>query len=191
MHIPTGFAHVTHLFTGTAAPTGAAITYGVQNSGDATAGDIAVAAHLALATVWEPFWPTTLTLDRTLVKKGPNSTGESAEHIEPRAGDNDVAGAPPNCAYLISKRTSLGGRHGRGRIFMPGVDEGNVDPNGFLEPGELTQKQGLADSWFEEPGMFGFFPMVLLHTGSTPAPTIVSALSVQQQIATQRQRLRR
>jgi hypothetical protein len=191
MIIPAGYAQVTHLFTGDAVPTGAAITYGVENTGAADAADIAVAAHLALANNFEAHWPDSLTLDRTLVKRGPNATGQSAEHIEPIVGDNDVEAAPPNTAYLVSKRTALGGRQGRGRMYLPGCDDNTVTTGGLLSPAQMTQTQGDLDAWFAEPGMFGFFPMVLLHSSAGLAPTTVLELTLQQKVATQRQRLRR
>nr|CRY96703.1 hypothetical protein [uncultured prokaryote] len=104
---------------------------------------------------------------------------------------------PQNCALLVTKVTGLGGRKGRGRMFVPNV----IPVTGCNEVGVL-------DSTFRsaiQADFDGFLTdvdaittpfaceLVLLHNDygvDTPAPTHITRLQVETTIATQRRRLR-
>lgn len=82
-----------------------------------------------------------------------------ARRIYPTVGGSwitnvDEAGAvsddplPPNAALIISIRTALRTRRGRGRIFLPGIPDsyhnhGNIDISNFADYNNLTQALGL------------------------------------------------
>jgi len=96
---------------------------------------------------------------------------------------------PPNNAVLIRKVTALGGRHGTGRMYVPGQIESEVDNAGLISGASLANIQAGAT------GMLGDLsandmPMYVLHDSALIAPTLVTALSVQSRIATQRRRIR-
>ena len=104
---------------------------------------------------------------------------------------------PPNCAYLVRKKTGLGGRRGRGRFYVPCPDETQVDRNGAIAGAWLTAIQTNLDDMMEAWGTtagLGFVTPVILHRsegeGIEPAPTVVTLLEVDGHIATQRRRLR-
>ena len=105
---------------------------------------------------------------------------------------------PQNCALLVSKTSAFGGRKNRGRFFIPNIlAESSVSEVGVIGAGTVANYQGFADLLLASlsPGDDGAFnlPMMILHnnTGpSTPAPTLVSKLSVSNVISTQRRRLR-
>lgn len=121
--------------------------------------------------------------------------------VAPVRGTNASASLPQNCALLIRKQTGLGGRAGRGRLFLPGVlQEAEVGDTGVLNTDFKTAMQTNANAVLTglaaaDPVSGATSPMVLLHgpngtTGVTPAPTLVDALVVDSVIATQRRRLR-
>lgn len=111
------------------------------------------------------------------------------EHLTDVVGVTAMDTPPQNCAVLIRKQTALGGRPGRGRMFLPpfACDEGNVAPNGMLDPDFRSDTQDNIDAWM------GALSPVLLHdslTPGSPAPTPITSFVVDTRIATQRRRLR-
>lgn len=105
---------------------------------------------------------------------------------------------PQNCAHLVRKRTDSSGRRGRGRLYIPGVPEGEVDSAGNLSTvyrdAMTTSANGLLTDL--ETGVAGLpaTPMVILHRsegiGTEPPPTPVVTMVCETKIATQRRRLR-
>lgn len=130
-----------------------------------------------------------LTLDRVDVKFGPDDVGPSG--TSPSGLNGSIAGnvTPANLASLIQKQTLLGGRRGRGRIYLPGVPEANTLPNGNLTG---AYNDLLTASWnqFRLDMASSDLPLFLLHSDATP-PTEIQLFSVDIRPATQRRRLRR
>lgn len=194
MIIPTGFAQVNLKFTGSALPTGAEMTFGVDHTG--YSGD-PLAAGEDIFDIWdgadlEGLQNTTTFLTGVLVKFGPNSTGPSAEYVNSKQGTNGGDAYNPNTAYLVHKATALGGRAGRGRMYMPGVNEGDVDGTGVVD-GTLLGLLNTRWAAFAAALVLADLPMVLLHGPGSPisTPTLVTGVTVDQKVATQRRRLRR
>jgi hypothetical protein len=189
MNIPEGYALVQHIFTGESVPLGAAITYGIAlNGGSWDPGDAGL-LHDAYADTLLPWQTVDTVLSETRMKAGPNDVGPTSVFSDPRSGGSGTVSAPPNVAFLIEKNTALGGRRNRGRFYMPGVPEAGVADNGFVETttlGNLTT--GAAD--FLARIQAEVLQMVVLHTGPS-LPTVVTSLTPDPQVATQRRRLRR
>lgn len=188
MIIPVGYAHVQHFFGGAGLPNGAAITYGVSGFGETDPEAVALQMHLDLSTNWSSQWSSQIRLEETRVKFGPNATGPFGSHVEQVAGTGNTAMAPNNTALLIEKRTQLGGRSGRGRLYMPGLVESVVGPAGDIDPASLAIYQTTAEAWLvdietTQTGMF------LFHAASSD-PTRVTSLTVDPVAATQRRRMR-
>jgi hypothetical protein len=101
---------------------------------------------------------------------------------------------PPNCALLVHKNTSRGGRRGRGRMFIPWwVGEGDCDEMGLVSAGVLTTYQTALNVFLTQLGTRNV-PMVLLHgpgRTATPGPDVVLSLTPDRLISTQRRRLGR
>ena len=98
-----------------------------------------------------------------------------------------------NSAVLVSKQTALGGRKGRGRWFFPwGVTENNVDPLGVIDAEHVAGLQTAANNLLAS-FISNECPLVILHSDvvGAPAPTLVTSLSVQALIGSQRRRLGR
>jgi hypothetical protein len=103
-----------------------------------------------------------------------------------------MAPPPNNCAVLVKKLTNFGGRRNRGRMFLPpcGVNEGEVDSAGIILPARLAILQGQVNVLREQLEAADYGPYLFHSSGPTATATLISALSVQGQIATQRKRMR-
>lgn len=188
MQIPVGFGQITHFFGGPGLDRGAAVVYGIDLGAVL---DPAVAAESA-HTIWTNIMLALQTIDcelhSTLCKFGPNDTGNFATFSAVAAGTGVGAMAPPNTAALIEKVTVLGGRKGRGRMYVPGIADANVEVDGSLTPAFRTQVGSQATDFLNALDTDGI-PMTLLHNDST-APSLVTALQADARAATQRRRLR-
>lgn len=207
MTIPSGFAQITHEFVGESLPHGAAVVYGVANALDQTAILVAGDCHNRFTPIMAQL-SAGVTLQLTRAKLGPDDTGPSAEVVDPEPGAVAVAsGIAPNVAYLATKTTELGGRRGKGRMFIPGASETVVDGTGTITTAFQDTLQGLLNDFLAGLETDGV-PMVLLHgpatewvlvdgqprrvpvAGSVPGPSGVTALTLSGTVATQRRRLR-
>jgi len=191
MIIPEGFSQVTHVFSGAAVPLGAVVTYGVENEDDTDPGTLAAAAHSIWSNNMLAFQSDSITLASTIVKNGPNDIGPTGEVSDPQDGTNPNAGCTPNVSYLVQKSTSVGGRIGRGRMYIPGVPESDVDTSGALDGTRYTVIQGHIQDFYDDWLASAVHQMVLLHTSSAHDPYRLAALSLSDRVATQRRRLRR
>lgn len=189
MNIPVGFGQATFTYSGSGVPTGAANTMGFQNVGGATAAELSVALVDLWADEVMPALVQNTGLAGCLVKLGPLSTGPSAFTASTVAGSDLSAQASPNVAYLVRKTTALGGRKNRGRFFLPGVDESEVDQGGNVSPTKLENLNlALSDAFTRM--IAEDTPPMLLHNDAT-APTAITVFSIDSKVATIRRRLRR
>lgn len=194
MIIPVNFAQANLRFTGLAAPSGAEITLGLDV--ELYAGSAADAAE-DVAIAWAStdicdHQTTTIALTNVLVKFGPNATGMSGEYPANVPGTTGAAATPPNTAMLVQKVTGFGGRTGRGRFYIPGMSEGQVDSDGTWSPTWVTGMQTALEVFRTNLLTAGLVP-VLLHGPDSPvgAPMPITSFAVSSTAATQRRRLRR
>jgi hypothetical protein len=193
--IPVGFGQANIRFTGSSAPFGSEITFGFEH---ATAGptDPIIAAE-AIADEFSPqVMPqlcNTLVLAEVYVKYGPNATGPSASAFRNILGTQTEPSVPPNLSILVRKNTTGGGRRGRGRFYIPGAPEFQINASGNLSTAYLNSVQTALDVWYLGMVNDGIAPVVLHSAGisSTPAPTPVLSLVAQALAGTQRDRMRR
>ena len=194
MIIPVGYAQVNLIWTGTPIPTGAQMTFGVNNTvNNASASDIAAAVRdqwdtCGIQSRYDPL----LSVSSILVKKGPNSTGASFVLPTTLPGSTTSPVVSPNVAALIKKNTAAGGRTGRGRMYMPGIPEGQVNSDGVMVSAfreAITNELGTFRLGLETAGI----PMALLHGAGSPVstPIAITGLVCDTKVATQRRRLRR
>ena len=208
MSPPVGFAEITHEFTGVGVPLGAAVVFGVEHDG--IVGPSTLGAELN--TLWNTHMRTSygseVNMVNTVVKFGPPSTGASAE-VSNTGGGGLLSGVAtsPNVAFLLVKNTALGGRRGKGRMYLPGVTEASVDQGGNVLASTVTTQSGDANDWLGALAV-NDSPMVLFHgpeyvwilVGGQPrrVPTVpflplfsyVQTISPSSRVATQRRRLR-
>jgi len=174
----------------------AAITFGIQPS---ATDPIAVAGKVALAVTGATGVEAMLDNDVTITTIRVSLGTDGSEDIVGEIAMNSIcdgvfAAPPPNVAVLVHKRSTRGGRRGRGRLFLPwAMSEGDVDEVGNLATARVTQLQNLCNSFLA--GLQSQdVPMVILHNpGKTAmgAPNVVTSLTVDRLIATQRRRLGR
>lgn len=191
--IPEGYAQCTHFFTGDGLPNGAAVTLGLslaEYSGDADAAASDMGGAF-LGNMLEHL-TSTVTLARTEVKFGPSATGPTGVYTSSGTGGVGTAQAPPNVAYLVRKNTSLGGRAGRGRLFLPGPPEDQIQSSGLLVSGAISGVQADLDAWWAAMVADQLNPVVLHGSGSPlTTPTVITSFTIDSRCATQRQRNRR
>lgn len=188
MIIPVGSAHVIHVFEGDTLPNGAATTYGIRLLGGVFGVDYAAALHDAFADAFMPLLCDGTVLRRTLVKEGPSATGPTFEYAEDRPGAVTGSPATPQVAFLLRKRTAMGGRMNRGRMFLPGVPEFSVNGAGVVIPSEIAALQTASNALLAAIDTLQG-EMVILHSASSD-PTSVISLQADSRVATQRRRLR-
>ncbi len=113
------------------------------------------------------------------------------------SGGLSGVGLPNNTAYLVKKLTGLGGKTNQGRFFLPGVPASIVDAAGKIPQENLNGVQGVVNAYFNAVNApVNVIRFVLLHGTRATAvpggpPTTVNGLALQNQVATQRQRMRR
>jgi hypothetical protein len=200
--IPVGFAQVILPMKHSALARTAVITYGIDVT-DA-AGDFAVAADdqvLKFDNAWTSELDSNVTVGPATLRVGQDGGDPLAvEGSVTAAGDESAAMLPPNCNLLVKKSTSLGGRRGRGRCFIPWVvQDAACDEVGNIDGTSLGVRIADAETWLANlagvaPGTYES-PMYLLHdsrgAGTEPAPTLVTGVTCPALIAVQNRRIGR
>lgn len=105
------------------------------------------------------------------------------------AGTTGAAQVPQNTATLFRKTSTTGGRKGRGRMYVPGVNELVVGSNGMLTTTYVAAANADAATFIISLAISNN-PMVILHEDPLDAPSVVTNLICQPKVATQRRRLR-
>jgi hypothetical protein len=191
--IPAGFAQINVIHTGAQVPTGAQWTLGIDlqgNSGDPEQ----VAKDFEVVLLNSGIYNHVCAdcdVTSVLVKFGPNDTGPSFLEAANEPGQATSGGAP-QASYLIHKATAIGGRAGRGRFFLPGVPEGNIQPGGVLTSGVATALNATLVDFHFDLTAANMAP-VLLHSPESPLSGAeqITGFSCDSRIATQRRRNRR
>lgn len=113
------------------------------------------------------------------------------ERHETVVGTLAGGGFTSNTAVLIQKKTALGGRRHRGRMFIPPLlfSDIGADNNGFIN-GTVLSNMNITWGIFRADLVNADVPMVLHHSGVALDSQLVTDLVVQPQMATQRRRMR-
>jgi hypothetical protein len=174
----------------------AAVTFGVQPS---ATDPITVCNNVASAVLGATGLEAMMDNDVTITTIRASLGTDGSEDIVGETSHNTIcdgvfAAPPANVAVLLHKRSTRGGRRGRGRMFIPwAMSEGDVDEVGNIATARVTALQTLATSFLNALTTYGV-PMVILHNaGKTVmgAPNTVTSLTVDRLIGTQRRRLGR
>lgn len=215
--IPTGFAQMVVHWTRTGDPDHMLNVWGVEVTGGAA--DPSVLAQQFYTSMVIHIVPIeydpNLQLSKVVCSLG-NATGDYpiGEYAATQIGTRTEHAASPQVAALVRKNTALGGRRHRGRCYLPAgfMAGGDVLETGQLLGARQTALQTMMN--FFKADIFGsadLGQLVLLHSTATkwelnpagqprrvpdpdapapPAPTVITSLSVESQVATQRRRLR-
>lgn len=188
--IPDGYAQANFRFTGESAPNGAEVTLGLNLAfSSATPTEVAGIC----GGKWEdsvlPFQCDDISLDEVLVKFGPTATGPSGVSQFGTPGGDVGASEAPAVSVLVRKLTDLGGRAGRGRMYIPGIRDTRVDSSGHVD-GTYATDLGIGLVTFKDALEAEDLGLVVLHGPESPltVPTPIQFLIVQQYVGTQRRR---
>jgi hypothetical protein len=147
---------------------------------------------IAIAAAWGlrilPQQTNAITLAEVHTKWGPNTTGPDASTAVGSAGSKGGDPYGAQVSALVQKRTAVGGRTGRGRLFLPGLTESLISDGSHLQAGYRTDLQTAFDNFFTDMGALAR-DLYLLHGGPS-APNALTGFSVELLLATQRRRLR-
>lgn len=189
MTIPDGFGQWSLIFEGGGVEGEAVTTLGFRNDAGASAAVCADVMATEAVNFVDQFCSNLMTLTSVNVKLGPDETG--AIHEEPTAiiGDQGNDNVNPQVAVLLRKTTNLGGRRGRGRMFIPGPPDVMTSATGLWDGAAITQWQTAADLLLDNLTTAELVP-VLLHSGAT-APSPLTGLLVVARSGSQRRRNRR
>lgn len=148
--------------------------------------------------LWQNFvvglgWPSTAFATGVQVRVGTaDPSGPLVyEWAVPEAGSGSNATLTPQCSLLVTKRTNLGGRAGRGRMYVGAPLEDYVNNVGVVDGTYLGNVQTALDTLISGTETIIGGDAYLLHSGPTPAPTLITSLTVQPLLATQRRRMAR
>jgi len=189
MIIPSGFFQATFLYSGSVLPFGAANTLGLHQTGALTLQQIAE----QLVDDWEaqvmPELSSAMQFDGVILKAGPNSTG--AQHVATSTQIGGKAGQSqtPNTAWLVRKNTAAGGRKNRGRLYIPGLVEADVNGLGSIGSTAVASMQDAIEGFVAAMATAELFPD-LLHSDTGDEPTPITSMVVDSLAATQRRRMR-
>jgi len=189
MIIPSGFGQVSFVHQGAGIEGDGVCTLGFRNDAGASANSAAE----DIGTLWIPvvdqFCVQGITFTSAFVKLGPNDVGPSGEFAFSAIGDQGDDSASPQTCVLLQKTTLLGGRQGRGRMYVPGPPDVLGENDGVWDAGAVAQWQTAIDTFTAAMTSADYVP-VLLHTDSL-APTPMTGMIVSTRSATQRRRNRR
>jgi len=195
MTLPSNaFARVTHRMTGPGLRYPAEVTYAVSLDGP---GSQTVASVLGsqFNTHVMPRLSDGILHSSTTLKVGPDEDGPSYVSTANQLGGRAGTAASCNVSWLVHKNSTLGGRRGKGRLYLPGVMEADVGSDGDMLDAQVTLMQTAMDAWYAGiNGVSSVGTYVLEHApgiSAEPLPTAVLSLTVDGHAATQRRRMRR
>lgn len=96
---------------------------------------------------------------------------------------------PPQVAVLIQKQSGLAGRRNRGRMYVPGAEQGVVGADGIINTAALGNWQSAATAFWQHC-VDNDIDLAIFHESPPDTATVVTGLSVQAVVATQRRRVR-
>lgn len=189
--IPDGFSQATLEFTAPGIPDPAMVVIGLEP--DPTLDALQQAQ--AVVNAWNTGTPSIrgrthdeTTLHSVRVLFNDNGVFRSNATFPQEAGTLAGVGLAYNCAYVISKETDRAGRAFHGRMYWPGLLEGDVGIGGVIDSAAQSS-MGDAATNFLNALSSELVPMVLLHSDPAVAPTDVTGVAVRANIGTQRRRL--
>lgn len=193
LNIPDGFAEVTVLMSLTGDPEVMTVAYGVNYATGTNAQDLADSQDSAWAVSWGAMSFDNYTYLGVHVVLNTGGTLTEAEASTPTVGDTAGNPLPQNAAFLVKKVTGVAGRANRGRFYFPPIfySEGAVSPVGMLDALSFAGLVALVDALYTELTTdANVDELVVLHTDALATPTVITGFLPDQQIATQRRRLR-
>lgn len=191
MPVPDGYADVFYgmAISGDTDLMGVTMAWAV---GDIPSEEDLLGHYNRTVALWRQWLHSSITFPLVRASIGTPS-GDYTMEIAPdpvQTGANATSPAPNNCAILVAKISTSGGRRNRGRMYIPCPAESQVDGAGVLTTTYRGQWQTAMDDWIDGEALAGWGSPAILHQTGPSAPTTVTNLVVRSKIATQRRRLR-
>ena len=198
--IPADYAQATLNFQHDDSTRTMSVVLGLSADG-ADAADVYETVSTAWVAELAPHTDSNVILATVGVRVGPSTgpaPGLSVEFASGAAGTDSGTYPPPNTALLVRKYSTVGGRANRRRNYWPSmVETTELDEVGVIASLTRTSLQTAFVDFFGllasgNGATTALCPAVILHDESSPAddPRLVSAVSVDTMVATQRRRLR-
>lgn len=189
--IPAGFFQVSFQFTQAGSGQKAAVTVGAGGP-DPINNDEAAQFELGFRDPIMPLMTSDWTHDKVTWTSAAGTVRETFLTV---VGGELTAPLIAAAAILVHKRTSLPGRRGRGRWFIPGPGEGAVGGAGELTAGRLADWQNAVTNIMANWALTSDYDPYLLHNQAVgdpppPVPHIINDLDVSPKCGIQRRRLR-
>lgn len=196
--IPVGFAEVNFRWRVTGDPDVMVCTLGINPAPGDTAAGLALDMHNAASAVGTgfsaaAFMSNQYSLQPTIVRFRttalPPVVAEAGSVVP---GTVDLTELPNNVSILVQKRTGLGGRQNRGRMYLPPYmfTSPAIDGAGTIAAVNVTALQTRMNALDAAITLASRQP-VLLHSDGTLTPTVIDQFLVSNVVATQRTRTRR
>jgi len=116
------------------------------------------------------------------------------EYPATNAGNDSDFPMWPNSAMLIRKDSALGGRRNRGRMYVPGFALRTlVTPAGLIDSAYLADFNTNLSTFLATVNAgtgFNATNLGVLHSEPPSAPAVITSLTAEAKVATQRRRLR-
>ena len=197
LYLPAGFYAYSFQLEGIALPNGGAVTGCGENTLDQAPEQIAIKLATRFIANLLPSMTEEARLGSVYVRNGQAAgAGPSFVHETNNDGSLTFSASSPAIAMLCKWITSIGGRRGRGRWYLPGITEDRVDRAGVLPATTVASvTQNLQN--FRAGMATDSCPIAVGHrypagfAGFKLAPTLITSGSCDGRVATQRKRQRR
>lgn len=171
------------------------VSIGMEHAAGLTQTDVGRIANL-LRDGLTPRYDNTWLLGPTHVVFNNAGTMQVFDDTGTEAGTHvSIATTPPSVALVVSKNTGLLGPRHRGRMYMPGLDEGQIGEDGIVSGSERNAWQTSIDALFASlVADAAVNQLVLFHDVSTPnanTPDIITSFTVRTTVGNMRPRQRR
>lgn len=194
MEIPEGFGNARLIWTCTGVADEMSVAFGIESAPgwdpEVVSSQIRIAFHeafLATSAAMLAGW-TFVGSSVTKTQGGEPVSGESGISYSGTGSDPSLT---VNTCLLVRKNTASGGRHNRGRMFVPpfNLREGDVNAAGVIDSARVSDLTATWMSFYDKMIADDIQPM-LLHTSPADAPTPIVSFAAQPLCATQRRRMR-
>lgn len=197
---------VTQRLTNASLSRAAEVTFAVHDNAGLTPQVIIDAFQAKFNARFQAVFDSTVTIEKPFVSCGNGGTTpeQATASGATVAGTNAITSLPPQIAFLIRKRSTVGGRKNRGRTYFPWtLAQASVDENGFIHAGAVASMTADCANFLTDLSGLSI-PMVIANknlaedgvthkkyvTAITSGPVVTSYVP-ENFIATQRRRLSR
>lgn len=191
-YIPTGYALIEWVFKLNIMARKMSSTLGISITAVPTLAQVDT-LFLNMALIWGPRLPTHYSfMPSTLwIGNGAAPPTPIVSSITGAGSNANTLLVAPSVTHVVKKNTALGGRKGKGRMYIPGLKEGGIDNAGQLDPaGQATYNTSLAQIKTSVEGLSWVGNLYLLGHSAANPPVQITSLTMRDKSGTQVRRVR-